>query len=261
MPGANHLVASYDAGVHGLLASGCSIQKRTALPGFHIERMHKSSQDAKWDSPSPRNVEKMTSSGCSPTPPTTPQRWIRVETGLDAHPPLDMAWMPRVLPRRVDVNPGERELLKPQPWEKVAESQRLFGLVPLTSFCLGVTLLAMGTPHRLAHEKNPSQQGAQHHECARGGRRQNRTKAKKRATPRVKEYLARRAQNSSLDNLRRGVGFGHCPILERLLVIRNLFVLANAFSASNPVSPIFEEHEMSSTRCGRLGHAKLCDSR
>lgn len=132
-----------------VFASGCSIQKRTALPGFHIERMHKSSQDAEWNSPSSRNVEKVTSLGCSPTPPTTPQRWIRVGTGLDAHPPLDMAWMPRGLPRRVAVNPGERELLEPQPSEKEAKSQRLFGLVSLTSFCLGVILLAMGTPHPL----------------------------------------------------------------------------------------------------------------
>ena len=130
-----------------LLASGCSIQKRTVLPGFHMERMHKLSQDAEWNSPSPRNLERMTPLGCALTPPTSPQRWIRVGTRLDVQLSQDMASMQKVLPQRVDVNLGERDLQEPQPWEKEAKTQSLFGLVSLLSFCLGAILLATGTPH------------------------------------------------------------------------------------------------------------------
>ena len=132
-----------------LLASGCSIQKRTVLPGFHIERMHKASQDAEFNSPSPRKMEGMTSLGCALTPPKSPQRWIREGTVLDVQPPQDMASMPKVFPQRVDVNVGERELQEPQPWAKEAKTQSLFGLVSLLSFCLGAVLLATGTPHPL----------------------------------------------------------------------------------------------------------------
>ena len=60
-----------------------------------------------------------------------------------------MASMPTVFPKRVNVNLGERELQEPQPWEKEAKTQSLFGLVSLLSFCLGAVLLATGTPHLL----------------------------------------------------------------------------------------------------------------
>ena len=132
-----------------LFATSCAIQKRTVLRGFHIERMHKASQDAEFNSPSPRKMEGMTSLGCALTPPKSPQRWIRVGTGLDVQPPQDMASMPTVFPKRVNVNLGERELQEPQPWEKEAKTQSLFGLVSLLSFCLGAVLLATGTPHPL----------------------------------------------------------------------------------------------------------------
>ena len=132
-----------------LLAASCSIQKRTTLPGFHIERMHKASLNGEWNSPSPQQVEGMTSLGCALMPPTSPQRWIRVGTGFDVHTPQDMAMMRRVLPKQVDVNLGERDLQEPQPWEKEAKTQSLFGVISLVSFCLGAILLAMGTPHPL----------------------------------------------------------------------------------------------------------------
>ena len=93
-----------------LFATSCSIQKRTVLPGFHIERMNKTFHDAEFNSPSPRKVEGMTSLGCVLTPPKSPQRWIQEGTGLDVQPPQDMASMPKVFPQRVDVNLGEREL-------------------------------------------------------------------------------------------------------------------------------------------------------
>ena len=132
-----------------LLAASCSIQKRTTLPGFHIERMHKASLNGEWNSPSPQQVEGMTSLGCALMPPTSPQRWIRVGTGFDVHTPQDMAMMRRVLPKQVDVNLGERDLQEPQPWEKEAKTQSLFGVISLVSFCLGAILLAMGTPNPL----------------------------------------------------------------------------------------------------------------
>ena len=40
-----------------LLAASCSIQKRTVLPGFHIQRMHKASAKAELK-PSPKSIIK-----------------------------------------------------------------------------------------------------------------------------------------------------------------------------------------------------------
>ena len=57
--------------------------------------------------------------------------------------------MRRVLPKQVDVNLGERDLQEPQPWEKEAKTQSLFGMISLVSFCLGAILMAMGTLHPL----------------------------------------------------------------------------------------------------------------
>ena len=64
-------------------------------------------------------------------------------------PPQDMAMMRKVLPKQVDVNLEERDLQEPQPWEKEAKTQRLFGVISLVSFCLGAILMAMGTSHPL----------------------------------------------------------------------------------------------------------------
>ena len=132
-----------------LLASGCSIQKRTVLPGFHMERMHKASLETEWNSHSRQQVEGMTSLGCALPPPASSRRGIGVQNGLDIHPPQDMVSMSRVLPKQVEVNLGERDLQEPQPWEKEAKTQSLFGVISLVSFCLGAILMAMGTLHPL----------------------------------------------------------------------------------------------------------------
>ena len=60
-----------------------------------------------------------------------------------------MVSMSRVLPKQVEVNLGERDLQEPQPWEKEAKTQSLFGVISLVSFCLGAILMAMGTLHPL----------------------------------------------------------------------------------------------------------------
>ena len=114
-----------------------------------MERMHKASLETEWNSHSRQQVEEMTSLGCALTPPASPQRWIRVGTGLDVQPPQGMVLMPKVLPKQVDVNLGERDLQEPQPWEKEAKTQSLFGVISLVSFCLGAILMAMGTLHPL----------------------------------------------------------------------------------------------------------------
>ena len=114
-----------------------------------MERMHKASLNGEWNSPSPQQVVGMTSLGCALTSSPSPQRWIRVGTGLDIYPPQDMVLMPRVLPQRVDVNLEERDLKEPQPWEKEAKTQSLFGVISLVSLCVGAILMGMGTPHPL----------------------------------------------------------------------------------------------------------------
>ena len=128
-----------------LLAASCSIQKRTVLPGFHIERMHKVSATAELG-PSqsvmvkempPLHVERLASRCTEPV--------LSVEQHLNAPPSAEVTTLHAIQPRVLDVDLVEPELLEPQPWEKEAKTQSLFGVVSLVSLCLGAILMAMGT--------------------------------------------------------------------------------------------------------------------
>ena len=131
-----------------LLAASCSIQKRTTLPGFHVERMHKvsakaelrQSQSAMVKEMPPLHVENLTAAITEP---------VRPVEHLNTPPSAQVTTLHAIQPRVLDVDLDEPELLEPQPWEKEAKTQSLFGLVSLLSFCLGAVLLASGTPHPL----------------------------------------------------------------------------------------------------------------
>ena len=132
-----------------LLAASCSIQKRTTLPGFHVERMHKASaqvelgpsQSAKVKEMPPLHVKRLASEFTRPV--------LTVEQHLNTPLSAQVTTLHAIQPRAFDVDLAEPELLEPQPWEKEAKTQSLFGVVSLVSFCLGAILMAMGTPHPL----------------------------------------------------------------------------------------------------------------
>ena len=133
-----------------LLAASCSIQKRTTLPGFHIERMHKASAKAELG-PSrnavvreipPLHVERLASAFTKPDRP--------LEQHLNTPPSAQVTTLHAIQPRVPDVDLVEPELLEPQPWDEAYRQQKFFGKLALGLLCLALGLLAAGAGHPLA---------------------------------------------------------------------------------------------------------------
>ena len=132
-----------------LLAASCSIQKRTTLPGFHIERMHKASakaelgpsRSAKVKEMLPLHVENLTAAITEP---------VRPVEHLNTPPSAQVTTMHAIQPRVLDVDLDEPELLEPQPWDEAYRQQKFFGKLALGLLCLALGLLAAGAGHPLA---------------------------------------------------------------------------------------------------------------
>ena len=133
-----------------LLAASCSIQKRTVLPGYHIERMHKVSakaglepaRSAKVKEMTPLDVERLTSEFTRPV--------LTVEQHLSTPPLAQVTTLHAIQPRVPDVDPVEPELPEPQPWDEAYRQQKFFGKLALGLLCLALGLLAAGAGHPLA---------------------------------------------------------------------------------------------------------------
>lgn len=133
-----------------LLAASCSVQKRTTLPGFHIERMHKASaqaesrpsQSAAVKEMRPLHVENLTAAFTEPVRP--------VEQHLKTPPSAQVTTLHAIQPRMPDVDLVEPELLEPQPWDEAYRQQKFFGKLALGLLCLALGLLAAGMGHPLA---------------------------------------------------------------------------------------------------------------
>ena len=133
-----------------LLVASCSIQKRTTLPGYHIERMHKVSAKAGLE-PSrsatvkempPLHVERLTSGFTRP--------FLTVEQHQNTPPSAQVKTLHAIQPRVPDVDLVEPELLEPQPWDEAYRQQKFFGKLALGLLCLALGLLAAGAGHPLA---------------------------------------------------------------------------------------------------------------
>ena len=133
-----------------LFATGCSIQKRTVLPGFHIERMHKASAQAELK-PSPGPIIKeMPSVQVGRLGQTVIQAALPVEKYLHAPPSVHVTALHPIQPRAVDADLAEPELLEPQPWDEAYRQQKFFGRLALGLLCLALGLVAGGVGHPLA---------------------------------------------------------------------------------------------------------------
>ena len=133
-----------------LLAASCSIQKRTTLPGFHIERMHKASAQAELRQSQsaivkemrPLQVERLASEFTQPA--------LTVEQDLNTLPSAQVTTLHLIQPRVPNVDLVEPELLEPQPWDEAYRQQKFFGKLALGLLCLALGLLAAGAGHPLA---------------------------------------------------------------------------------------------------------------
>jgi len=133
-----------------LFATSCSIQKRTVLPGFHIERMHKASAQAELKPSSRPIINEMPSVQAGRLDQTVIQAALPVEEYLHAPPSVHVNALHPIQPRAMDADLAEPELLEPQPWDEAYRQQKFFGRLALGLLCLALGLVAGGVGHPLA---------------------------------------------------------------------------------------------------------------
>ena len=133
-----------------LLAASCSIQKRTTLPGFHVERMHKASAQAELRPSRSAAVKEMSPLHVERLASEFTRTVLTVEQHLNTSPSAQVKTLQAIQPRMPDVDLDEPELLVPQPWDEAYRQQKFFGKLSFGLLCLALGLLAAGMGHPLA---------------------------------------------------------------------------------------------------------------
>lgn len=132
------------------VASSCSIQRRTVLPGFHIERMHKTTASAALNQSSSPIVEEMPRLEVGRLDQTLIPSIQHIEQRLDAPHSGRLAAFHKVRPRALNMDLDDPELLEPQPWDEAYRQQKFFGKLALGLLCLALGLVAAGVGHPVA---------------------------------------------------------------------------------------------------------------
>jgi hypothetical protein len=127
-----------------VLFTECSVQKRTLMPGYHVE----------WGGrqiPIERPESSLTELAYLKTmqfEQISEQRHaVAVSpTAFGLRTSEQVARMPRIPPKEVAVNPAPTEPQEPTPWAEAYEEQKKFGNTALGAIGLAVLLHAMGAP-------------------------------------------------------------------------------------------------------------------
>ena len=133
-----------------LLVASCSIQKRTVLPGFHVERIHRVSAKAELGPSRSVTMKEMTPLCVGHLASTFTKSDRPLEQHLNTPPSAQVTSLHAIQPRVPDVDLIEPELLEPQPWDEAYRQQKFFGKLALGLLCLALGLLAAGAGHPLA---------------------------------------------------------------------------------------------------------------
>lgn len=126
------------------MLAGCSVQKRTLMPGYHVEwgvgpNPIESSEppSGKLASLKIKQVEQI------------PEQRHAVAVSPNAfglRTSKQVACMPRIPTKVIVVNPAPTEPQEPTPWAEAYEEQKKFGNTALGAIGLAVLLHAMGAP-------------------------------------------------------------------------------------------------------------------
>lgn len=131
-------------GLFVAMLAGCSVQKRTLMPGYHVEWGGGQSPIETSESPTSKlaflegkQVEQIPAQslavGISPT--------VKRD-----HIPKQIAALPRIAPKAMLVSTVQVELQDPSPWDSAYEEQKRFGNLALGALALAVLLYATGAP-------------------------------------------------------------------------------------------------------------------
>ncbi len=133
--------------VFSMLFVGCSIQKRTLMPGYHIERVGGQGLHASVAAPSAsvEALEEMQWAMAGTLPHDLPAAALNA-TPYGMNNPVQVSQIRPISPKRIAAGTSTAELVEPMPWDETYQHQKLFGNIALGAFVLSALLLATSVP-------------------------------------------------------------------------------------------------------------------
>ncbi|HBE11941.1 MAG TPA: hypothetical protein DCY76_05845 [Flavobacteriales bacterium] len=130
-----------------MLFVGCSIQKRTLMPGYHIERVGGQGLHASEAAPSAsvEALEEMQWAMAGTLPHDLPAAALNSRP-YGIHNPAQVSRIRPISPKRIAAETSTAELVEPMPWDETYQEQKLLGNIALVALVLSVLLLATGAP-------------------------------------------------------------------------------------------------------------------
>jgi hypothetical protein len=124
--------------------AGCSIQKRTLMPGYHLELT--GTQNSVSKAVNPRDeLDRLEWAVAGSLPNELPAAELTRPVLLHSKA-THIAVTRSIPPKRVVVNPAPATLKEPTPWAEVYEEQKKLGNAALIAFGLAALLWATGAP-------------------------------------------------------------------------------------------------------------------
>ena len=133
--------------VFSMLFVGCSIQKRTLMTGYYIERVGGQGLQSSETTPSAsvEALEEMQWAMAGTLPHDLPAAALN-ETPYGVHNPVHAREVRPIPPKRIEVSTSTAELVDFTPWDETYQHQKLFGNIALGAFVLSALLLATSAP-------------------------------------------------------------------------------------------------------------------
>ena len=130
-----------------MLIVGCSIQKRTLMPGYYIERVGGQGLYSSETTPSAsvEALEEMQWAMAGTLPYDLPTAELN-ETPYGVHNPVHAREVLPIPCKRIEVCTSTAELMDSAPWDETYQHQKLFGNIALGAFVLSALLLATNAP-------------------------------------------------------------------------------------------------------------------
>ena len=130
-----------------MLIVGCSIQKRTLMPGYYIERVGGQGLYSSETTPSAsvEALEEMQWAMAGTLPYDLPTAELN-ETPYGVHNPVHAREVLPIPCKRIEVSTSTAELMDSAPWDETYQHQKLFGNIALGAFVLSALLLATSAP-------------------------------------------------------------------------------------------------------------------
>lgn len=130
-----------------MLIVGCSIQKRSLMPGYYIERVGGQGQYSSETTPSAsvEALEEMQWAMAGTLPYDLPTAELN-ETPYGVHNLVHAGEVRPIPPMPIKVSTSAAELADSAPWDETYQHQKLFGNIALGAFVLSVLLLATSAP-------------------------------------------------------------------------------------------------------------------